>query len=286
MTEGRLFVSYSTADSDKVGAVVDRLKEYGLDVWIDQDQIGLGDNIVSRIDEGLRAAKYFLIFASQSYFERAWTRDEYFAAFYSALTAAERKVFVIELEDVELPPLLAARRHIRWTGPEAVAGEIAAAIARADAGRGPSGITPSLPADATPRGGKSMVWAELQDTIFDAVLPRLLEQIEALARTTVSVVSVRIDLPGVASLTCNVKMVLLSEDLRAEVPHVFKLRRTHRKIGRMYADRLARGGLAVLEPAFVIAAEENQKNLDQVNERLWSQLDEIAPIVNFQRQET
>lgn len=63
-------ISYSHEDSKPVAnALYDELTAYGLDVWYDGVELGIGDNIRSSIDRALTESKHAVILVSPSYFE-------------------------------------------------------------------------------------------------------------------------------------------------------------------------------------------------------------------------
>jgi len=65
-----LFMSYAHADSTAiVEPLVGELEAFGLDVWYDSIEVGIGDSIRESIDEGLQASSYGVTVLSESYFE-------------------------------------------------------------------------------------------------------------------------------------------------------------------------------------------------------------------------
>jgi len=63
-------ISYSHEDSKPVAnALYDELTAYGLDVWYDGVELGIGDNIRSSIDRALTESEHAVILISPSYFE-------------------------------------------------------------------------------------------------------------------------------------------------------------------------------------------------------------------------
>jgi hypothetical protein len=63
-------ISYSHEDSKAVAeGLYDELTAYGLDVWYDGVELGIGDNIRSSIDRALTESDHAVILISPSYFE-------------------------------------------------------------------------------------------------------------------------------------------------------------------------------------------------------------------------
>ncbi|WP_257300936.1 toll/interleukin-1 receptor domain-containing protein [Haloarchaeobius sp. FL176] len=65
-----VMISYSHEDSKPVAnGLYDELTAYGLDVWYDGVELGIGDNIRSSIDRALTESEHAIILISPSYFE-------------------------------------------------------------------------------------------------------------------------------------------------------------------------------------------------------------------------
>jgi hypothetical protein len=60
MSHDQIFISYSSRDKDWAEAFAKSLRSKGLTVWLDQDQIRVGDSINDAIERGLRESSYVL----------------------------------------------------------------------------------------------------------------------------------------------------------------------------------------------------------------------------------
>jgi len=128
MSAEKLFISYSRQDSKKVVEIVDYLKSKNIEVWFDQKDIKFGNDIVVRIDAALGECQYFVIFASKNYFANEWTKAEYQAANYLALSLKTLSILVVKLDDVALPPLIASSAYLSLEQTENIGQEIKNAI--------------------------------------------------------------------------------------------------------------------------------------------------------------
>ncbi len=61
-----VFLSYSSKDKDKVKEIGARLKEHGLKLWRDEEQIEGGDNWLDRLQTGILHAKSVAVFIGQA----------------------------------------------------------------------------------------------------------------------------------------------------------------------------------------------------------------------------
>lgn len=75
------FISYKQKDSSEfVNALADSMKKNGVEVWIDSDQMHIGDSILKSIDDGLKSSINAILVFSENYFE-GWSEQERRAIF-------------------------------------------------------------------------------------------------------------------------------------------------------------------------------------------------------------
>ncbi|MBV8807784.1 MAG: toll/interleukin-1 receptor domain-containing protein [Acidobacteriaceae bacterium] len=72
-----VFISHSSEDKAQVVIpLVNALEGRGVRVWLDDNQILLGDSIVGRIEEGLSKSQFGVVVVSPSFLKRKWTLKE------------------------------------------------------------------------------------------------------------------------------------------------------------------------------------------------------------------
>jgi len=72
-----VFVSHASDDKEKfVIPLVNKLKNYGLNVWFDKFELKVGDSLSRSIDEGLRESNFGIVVLSKAFFGRNWTSYE------------------------------------------------------------------------------------------------------------------------------------------------------------------------------------------------------------------
>jgi hypothetical protein len=67
MPTKKVFCSHRGVDKSAVEAFARQLREAGIDAWLDKWEIAPGDNIVARMEEGLRDCDLALIFFSKAF---------------------------------------------------------------------------------------------------------------------------------------------------------------------------------------------------------------------------
>jgi hypothetical protein len=73
-----LFLAHASEDKPRVAVRLAReLERFGLSVWFDEFELRVGDNLVSKIDEGLAAAERGVVILSPHFFAKKWTNREY-----------------------------------------------------------------------------------------------------------------------------------------------------------------------------------------------------------------
>ena len=60
----KIFISYARRDSDRVYPLADIIESAIFDVWIDKNDIPIGEQWPEKIVQGIKAADIFLIFIS------------------------------------------------------------------------------------------------------------------------------------------------------------------------------------------------------------------------------
>lgn len=110
MNAGRVFISHSSADKALVDRLAADLAKHGIPVWYDKLDLGIGDSIPGRIDEGIASAKYLLIVLSPAALESRWVREELNAAVAKQIALGGTFILPVLYKDCAVPPLLAHRR--------------------------------------------------------------------------------------------------------------------------------------------------------------------------------
>jgi len=127
MQKWDLFVSYAAEDRvPLVDALVGALRMRGLKVWLDRDELAIGDSITHAIESGLARRDFGLVVLTERFLSRNWPKRELRAL----LDREERtgSVIVPILHDVspdevrQISPVLASVPSLSiTTGADAVA---------------------------------------------------------------------------------------------------------------------------------------------------------------------
>ncbi|HLF11011.1 MAG TPA: toll/interleukin-1 receptor domain-containing protein, partial [Gammaproteobacteria bacterium] len=98
----RAFVSYSRRDKQNplLRALVRDLSSlFGIDVWMDVDEIQVGDSILEKITDGIHRSDFFLLIISAHSSVQLWPRQEFELAYSSQLNERRAKILPIKVDD-------------------------------------------------------------------------------------------------------------------------------------------------------------------------------------------
>lgn len=107
MSAPKVFVSH--ASEDKARFVVDfasRLRENGVDAWLDKCEMKPGDNLVDKIfEEGLKEARAVVIVLSTTSVQKPWVREELNVSVVNRISRGTKLIPVL-IDNCEVPECL------------------------------------------------------------------------------------------------------------------------------------------------------------------------------------
>ena len=103
----RVFVSHASEDKERfVNRFAARLRENGVDVWLDKWEMLPGDSLVEKIfEEGLKDAQAVIVVLSRFSVEKPWVREELNAAFVKRVNTGSKLIPVV-IDDCAVPEAL------------------------------------------------------------------------------------------------------------------------------------------------------------------------------------
>ena len=114
----RVFLSHSSADKPAVERLARALAERGIDPWFDRWEMGPGDDLVARINDGLAQADAGIIVLSEHTSGSRWVKAELSNLIYSRIQDGQPLLPVKVADDstcagVDQAPALGADRRPR-----------------------------------------------------------------------------------------------------------------------------------------------------------------------------
>ena len=90
-----VFLSHASEDKDDVARpLAILLQERGLQVWYDEFELRIGDNLVAKLNAGINASRFGILVLSKDFFGKNWTEYELDSLEYLAVTE-DRVLFPI-----------------------------------------------------------------------------------------------------------------------------------------------------------------------------------------------
>jgi WD40 repeat protein len=115
-----LFLSHASEDKDWCEKLAERLRDQGVRVWFDGWELRPGDNLMARINDGLKSSRKMVAVFSRSYFKdtKVWTRAESYAQQSPDILSRERPLIPALIEDCEIEPTLRGILFLDFRNPD------------------------------------------------------------------------------------------------------------------------------------------------------------------------
>lgn len=103
----KVFISHASEDKDRfVVEFARRLRENGVDAWLDQWEMKPGDSLVDKIfEEGLKEARAVIVVLSTVSVQKPWVREELNTSVVNRISRGTRLIPVV-IDDCEIPESL------------------------------------------------------------------------------------------------------------------------------------------------------------------------------------
>jgi hypothetical protein len=125
-----IFISYSHEDKELARLLAQRLRERGLNVWIDEGELKIGDSLIERIATAIAEIDFFLALVSEASRNSNWCRKELALAVTGELGREGVRVLPVRVADASMPEALADVFHLALdvTNVDEVAEKVARAV--------------------------------------------------------------------------------------------------------------------------------------------------------------
>lgn len=99
----KVFISHSSTDKKFVRTLKDCLNANGIETFFDEDQLDLGDNLVSKLESALNETSHLVIILSPSSINSKWVKFELKKAIDNHKTGVTQKIIPIKYRECEIP---------------------------------------------------------------------------------------------------------------------------------------------------------------------------------------
>lgn len=112
-----VFLSHSWQDKFFARKLAEVLESRGVNVWIDEAELRVGDSLLQRISEAIGKTDYFAVVLSHNSVSSSWIQKELQIAMTKEIDGRMIRVLPILLEKCEIPPFLKDKLYANFTDP-------------------------------------------------------------------------------------------------------------------------------------------------------------------------
>lgn len=110
-----VFISHSSKDKEFVRKLASDLNANGIQVWLDELRIQVGDSIPLKIAQGLAESDFFLIVVSHNSVNSEWIQKELDNALVQEIESKRVRVLPVKIDDAEVPVIIRAKKHANFS---------------------------------------------------------------------------------------------------------------------------------------------------------------------------
>jgi biotin carboxyl carrier protein len=105
----RLFISYSHKDKRFAGVLSQALRQFGIEVWLDEHQLEIGEYVSRRIFEAINEVDFVIVVVSPNSVASRWVAYELSLVLDRERTDNKVRLLPLLLQDAKLPDLILDR---------------------------------------------------------------------------------------------------------------------------------------------------------------------------------
>jgi len=105
------FLSHSSVDKPFVRQLAADLKAAGIDVWLDEQRIRVGESIPEKISQGLAESDFFLLAVSRASVESEWVKKELNGALINEVQRRSVHILPLKLDDAKIPAPISDKKY-------------------------------------------------------------------------------------------------------------------------------------------------------------------------------
>jgi hypothetical protein len=113
-----IFLSHNHNDKSFVRELAKYLQQYGIEVWVDEAEIKVGDSLTDKVGKAITENAFFGVVISKHSAKSAWVERELQIALQREFREKRVVVLPILLDDSELPVFLSDKLYADFSAPE------------------------------------------------------------------------------------------------------------------------------------------------------------------------
>jgi len=109
------FISHASDDKTFARSLAVDLKEIGLNPWLDEWEVLVGDSIIQKMSSGLENASFLVLILSKTSIKSKWVENEWQAKYWDEIKGKRVYVLPVLLEPCKIPALLKHKKYADFT---------------------------------------------------------------------------------------------------------------------------------------------------------------------------
>lgn len=109
------FLSHSSVDKPFIRQLAADLTANGVDVWLDEQRIRVGDSVPEKLAQGLAGSDFFLIAMSEHSAGSAWVQKELNNALVNEVQRRKVHILPLRLDDTPMPPIIGDKKYANFS---------------------------------------------------------------------------------------------------------------------------------------------------------------------------
>src|SRR5690348_16507681 len=109
-----VFLSYSSSDLERVARLARRLKDAGVKVWFDEDELRPGTRTVTEVERGLEASRRLVQCLTRKAVSSDWAAFERDSVIFRDPSNTDRAFIPVVFEDFPLPDTLSRYQNVDY----------------------------------------------------------------------------------------------------------------------------------------------------------------------------
>jgi hypothetical protein len=115
-----IFISHASPDRPFALRLAHSLTHLGYIVWVDVQQIQVGESIPRRVSEAVERADYLIVVLSKHSVTSVWSETEWQAKYWDELASRQTIVLPVMIDECAIPLFLRPKRHADFRAEYAV----------------------------------------------------------------------------------------------------------------------------------------------------------------------
>lgn len=108
----KVFISYSHQDREYADLIAGRLREDGHEVWYDKWKLKVGDNLIEKINQGLKETDALIVIISKNSLSSKWVMHELSAIAFGELSSRSSRIIPVLVDESTVPEYLARNVYV------------------------------------------------------------------------------------------------------------------------------------------------------------------------------